>query len=24
MSPEQLDGQLNKKVDVWALGCVVL
>lgn len=24
MSPEQLDGILTKKVDIWALGCVML
>lgn len=24
MSPEQLDEQLNTKIDIWALGCVLL
>lgn len=24
MSPEQLDGILTNKVDIWALGCVIL
>ena len=24
MSPEQLDGKLTNKVDIWALGCVIL
>ena len=24
MSPEQLDGLLTSKVDIWALGCVIM
>jgi len=24
MSPEQLDGKLSFKCDIWALGCVLL
>jgi serine/threonine protein kinase len=24
MPPEQLDEQLNTKIDVWALGCILL
>ena len=24
MSPEQLDGTLTNKIDVWAFGCVLL
>jgi serine/threonine protein kinase len=24
MSPEQLDGKLSFKVDIWAFGCVLL
>jgi len=24
MPPEQLDEQLNTKIDIWALGCIIL
>ena len=24
MSPEQLDGLLTNKIDIWALGCVII